>query len=153
MPKGGKKPEVQGVDGLADSKDRAVRFLDDGDLGSESRRLFDDLRLEEKRGLLYSMELWLRKVNQPKRHHGFDPGEYDGRYVDCHVLKFTGRGGKMLRLYGYKIRIEQGPAGYLALILILLKQKKGQHEVEERDLSKTKEIGEKTKPLPWPLPR
>jgi hypothetical protein len=79
---------------------RSVAILD-----SEGSRLgvhhkFGNLRDNEKKRFLNSFDAWCANISRPKRYHGWDKSEQNGRYADCFVFKGK-ENASSLRLYGF----------------------------------------------------
>lgn len=58
---------------------------------------FSTLAPKVQKGLNTALTFWLQGMPRPKRHHGWDVGEHDGRHVNCYVFKHTDGS----RIYGF----------------------------------------------------
>lgn len=76
----------------------------------------------DERYYLKSFDMWMDNLHRPKRYHGWNKSEHEGKHTKCYVFKYVEEGE---RLYGFLCRPrEPNDPHYEMCVLVLHAQKK-----------------------------
>ena len=91
----------------------------------------------DERYYLKSFDVWMDGHSRPKRYHGWNPSDYDGRYAHCYVFKNVDAGE---RLYGFLCRPKEPADFEYEMCVLVLYAKKKKDKTDPAELARAERM-------------